>query len=55
MMEDPLVVEEKYRLIVKEVSQVLNIINFRNIYVKHVKRCKVLCINCYRWRKGMRR
>ena len=55
MMEDPLVVEEKYGSIVKEVSQVLNIMNFSNIYVEHVKRCKVLCINCYRQRKGMRR
>ena len=55
MMEDPQVIEEKYGSIVKEVSQLLNIVNFSNIYVEHVKWCKVLCINYYRQRKGMRR
>ena len=54
MMEDPLVVEDKYGPVVKEVRIKLNIINFMNICVKHVKQCK-LCIHCYRRWKGMRR
>ena len=55
MLEDPLVVDDKYGLVVKEVRIKLNIINFINICVKHVKQCKVLCINCYRRWKGMRK
>ena len=55
MLEDPLVVDDKYGLVVKEVRVKLNIINFMNICVKHVKQCKLLCFNCYRRWKGMRR
>ena len=56
MMEDPLVVEDKYGLVVKEVRiKWVNIINFMNICVKHVEQCKLLCIHCYRRWKGMRR
>ena len=55
MLEDPLVVQDKYGPVVKEVRIKLNIINFINIFVEHVEQCKLLCINCYsRW-KGMRR
>ena len=55
MLEGPLVVNDKYRPVVKEVRIKLNIINFSNICVEHVEQCKVLCINCYRRWKGMRR
>ena len=55
MMEDPLVVEDKYGPVVKEVRIKLNIINFMDIGVEHVKQCKLLCIHCYRRWKGMRR
>ena len=48
MMEDPLVVEDKYWPVVKEVRIKLNIINFMNICAEHVKQCKLLCIYCYR-------
>ena len=55
MMEDPLVVKDKYELVVKEMRIKLNIINFINICVKYVEQCKLLCIHCYRRWKGMRR
>ena len=55
MLEDPLVVDDKYWLVMKEVRIKLNIINFSNICVEHVEQCKLLCINCYRRWKGMRR
>ena len=55
MMEDPLVVKDKYGPVVKEVRIKLNIINFINICVKHVEQCKLLCIHCYRRWKGMRK
>ena len=41
MLEDPLVVKDKYGLVVKEVRNKLNIINFINICVKHIKQCKL--------------
>ena len=55
MLEDPLVVDDKYGPVVKEVRVILNIINFINICVEHTKQCKLLCFNCYRRWKGMRR
>ena len=55
ILEDPLVVDDKYRPVVKEVRIKLNIINFSNICVEHVKLCKLLCFNCYRRWKRMRR
>ena len=55
MLEDPLVVNDKYRPVVKEVRIKLNIMNFSNICVEHVKQCKLLSFNCYRRWKGMRR
>ena len=54
MLENPLVVKDKYGPVVKEVRIKLNI-NFINICVEHVEQCKLLCINCYRRWKGMRR
>ena len=55
MLEDPLVVDDKYESVVKEVIIKLNIINFSNICIKHVEQCKQLCFNCYRRWKGKRR
>ena len=55
MLEDPLVVDNKYAPVVKEVRIKLNIINFSNICVEHVEQCKLLSFNCYRRWKGMRR
>ena len=46
MMEDPLVVKDKYGPVVKGVGIKLNIINFINICVEHVEQCKLLCIHC---------
>ena len=54
MLENPLVVNDKYGLVVKEVRIKLNI-NFSNICVKHVEQCKLLSFDCYRRWKGMRR
>ena len=55
MLEETLVVNDKYGLVVKEVRIKLNIINFSNICVEHVEQCKLLCINSYKRWKGMRR
>ena len=55
MLEDPLVVNDKYRSVMKEVRIKLNMINFSSICIKNVKQCKLLCFTCYRRWKGMRR
>ena len=42
MLEDLLVVNDKYGPVVKEVRIKSNIINFSNICVEHVEQCKLI-------------